>query len=181
MLLAFAIFFVFTFVFLWWKKAFSRRVWTVVVVLACVLSLFFAYVSVSGVWTPHPLSSDVFREQNALGEYEGMFPWSRLSYPLYLNVYHTPFNQLTLVYPHFYEQVRFSIFFASAKILVVNGTFLYRAYIMGPMPVSYIIDFLFSNSRDFFYFLLVTFTFFNIIGALLGIILAKTLHKTVSK
>ncbi len=181
MLLAFAIFFVFTFAFLWWRKTFRRRVWTVVVVLACVLSLFFAYVSVSSVWTPHPLSSDVFREQNALGEYEGVFPWSRLSYPLYLNVYHTPFDQLTFISPYAYGQVRFSMFFASAKILAVNGTFFYRAYIMGPMPVYYNIDFLFSYSRDFFYFLLVMFTFFNIIGALLGIILARTLHKIVSK
>jgi len=181
MLLAFATFLVFTFAFLWWRKVFRRRVWMVVVVLAFVLSLFLAYVSVSSVWTPHPLSSDVFPERNAPSEYEGVFPWSRLSYPLYLNVYHTPFDQLTWVYPLAYGQVRFSMFFASAKILVVNGTFSYLAYAMGPMPLSYNIDFLFSHSRDFFYFLLAMVTFFNIIGSLLGIILAKTLHKTISK
>jgi len=181
MLLAFVTFLVFTFAFLSWRKAFRRSVWTIVVVLACVLSLLFAYVSVSGVWVPHPLSDDVFREQNAFGEYEGVFPWSRLSYPLYLNVYHTPFHQLTFRESFGFGQVYFSVYFANVKVIGANGTFSYFAGVMGPMPLHYKIDFLFSDSLEFFDFLIALFTFFNIIGALLGIILAKTLHKTVSK
>jgi len=150
MLLAFVIFLVFTFAFLQWRKTFGRSVCTAAVVLACVFSLFLAYVSVSSVWTPQPLSDDVFGEQNALGEYEGVFPWSRLSYPLYLNVYHTPFQQQTLIESHYCGQACFSIFFATAKVFVVYGTFSYYAYAMGPMPLSYTIDFLFSDSPEFF-------------------------------
>lgn len=181
MLLAFVVLFVFTFIFLKCKKAFGRRIWTVFIVLACVLSLFFAYVSVSSVWTPEPLSNDVFRGQNALGENEGAFPWSKLSYPLYLIVYHTPFEQLTFESPFAYGQVRLSMFFANAKTLAVNGTFSYRTNVIGSMPLFYVIDFLFSYSYDFFCFLLAIVTLFNIFGALLGIISAKALHKNISK
>jgi len=115
MLLAFVLFFVFTFAFLQWRKTFGRNVYTAAVVLACAFSLFLAYVSVSNVWIPHPLSDYVFSEQNALGEYEGVFPWSRLSYPLYLNVYHTPFEQLTLIGSYGRGQACFSIFLQPRK------------------------------------------------------------------
>ena len=64
---------------------------------------------------------------------------------------------------------------------MVYGTFSYYAYAMGPMPLSYKIDFLFSDSPEFFDFQLALFTFLNIIGALLGIILANMLQRKVSK
>jgi hypothetical protein len=183
MLVAFVTFLVLTSAFLWQQKVFKRRVWTTVVVFAFLFALFLAYLSVSTVWTPHPLSDDVFREQNAFGEYEGVFPFSRLSYPLYLSVYHTPFSSLT-----FNEtsgiasgQVRFSVLFAGEKIIVVDGVFHYFYPVFGPMPLYYKIDFIFSDSPEFFDFPVATFTLFNIIGALLGIILAKILHEKVSR
>jgi hypothetical protein len=181
LLLAFAIFLVFTFALLKRRKVFGRRDWAVTIVLVCVISLFIAYVSLSTVWVPKPLSLDVLAAgRNSLGESEGAFPWSKLSYPLYLSVYHTPFEQLTLADGFAHGQVRFSIFFAGVKILAVNGTFSYFAWVYGSMPLYYSIDFLFSNSYDFFCFLLFTFTYFNIVGALLGIISARALHEAVS-
>ncbi len=181
MLLSLFTFLVFTFAFLRQKKKFGKRAWTITIALACLFSFLLAYISVSAVWTPHPLSDDVGREQNALGEYEGVFPWSELSYPLYLTVYHSPFNQQTFLYPYAYGEARFNIFLANANIIRLNGTFSYYAYVMGPMPLYYKIDFLFSDSLEFFDFLLVLFSFFNIIGTLIGIMLAKTLQKKSGK
>jgi hypothetical protein len=182
MLLTFVAILVFTFAFLQWRKTFGRRVWTVVVVLACMFSLFLAFVSLWNVWTPYPTSWDLGQSYD--GEFEGFFPWSKLSYPLYLNVYHTPFNQLTFdqLSGTAHGQVRFSIFLANAKTIEVNGTFWYIYAVMGPEPLYYHIDFpLSSYAEPFFVFLLTLFTFFNIVGASLGIILARILHKTISK
>jgi hypothetical protein len=149
------------------------------IVFTCATSFLLAYVSVASVWTPHPLSDDVFRQQNALGEYEGMFPLSKLSYPLYLRVYHTPFNSLILENGTAHGQVFFSVFFATANVIRVSGVFTCFYMVYGPVPLHYKIDFLFSDSPEFFGFLVALFTFVNIIGALLGIILAKTLYEKV--
>jgi hypothetical protein len=172
-----------TFALLRWEKAFSKKAWTIFIaifiVLACATSFLLAYVSVASVWTPHPLSDDVFRQQNALGEYEGMFPLSKLSYPLYLRVYHTPVKSQILENGTAHGQVFFSVFFAAANVIRVSGVFWCFYQVMGPVPLHYKIDFLFSDSPEFFGFLVTLFTFVNIIGALLGVILAKTLHEKV--
>lgn len=181
MLLTFGIVLVITFAFLYWRKAFTRRFWTVTIVLVSIFSLFIAFVSVWSVWTPYPTSWDL---GNYGGEFGGFFPWSKLSYPICLSVYHTPFDQLTFDQLNriAYGQVRFNIFLATAKTLQVNGTFDYFYAVMGPMPLYYHIDFpLFSSAENFFIFLVALFTFFNIFVASLGIILARTLQKAISK
>jgi hypothetical protein len=180
MLLSFFTFFAITFAVLRLEKALSKKEWTIFIVLACLTSLLIAYVSVTSVWVPHPLSDTVFRQQNALGEYEGMFPFSKLSYPLYLRLYHTPF--ISLLFEEngtAHGQVYFSLFLADAKIIGVSGVFWYFYQVMGSMPFYYKIDFLFSDSPEFFSFLVALYTFFNAIGALLGIILARTLHEKI--
>jgi hypothetical protein len=177
MIFAFIMVFCLT-LFLQYRKVLSRRVWTVVVVLACVSSLVVAFVSLWNVWTPYPTSWDLGHSCN--GEFDGFFPWSRLSYPLCLSVYHTPFNQLTFdrLSGVAQGQVRFSIFLANAKAVEVNGTFGYPYFIMGFMPLSYHIDFpFFSSAERFFVFLLTLFALFNIVGALLGVTLANMLYK----
>jgi hypothetical protein len=147
------------------------------IVIALVFSLFVAYFSVSSVWFPHGLSDDVFHQQNVFGEYAGTFPLSELSYPLSLSVYHAPFESLTYEYPYRYGQVGFSTLFAGTNIVRTEGTFWYYYPIMGPSPLQYNINFLFSEPLQFFGYLLVLFTLFNFIGALLGLSLAYAIAK----
>jgi len=177
MLLALLVCFVFTFAILHWRRTFGRGGWMTPLVLALVFSLFLAYFSVSSVWIPHGLSDDVFYQQNKLGEYAGAFPWSRLSYPLSLSVYHPPFENLTLEYPYAYGQVRFSTLFADIGILRTNGTYWYYYPVMGAMPLQYDTSFPFSEPLQFFGYLLVLFTLFNFVGAFLGISLANAIEK----
>jgi hypothetical protein len=87
-------------------------------------------------------------------------------------VYHTPFENLTYEYPYAYGQVRFSTLFAGTNILRTEGTYWYYYPIMGPSPLQYNINFLFSEPFQFFGYLLVFFTIFNFVGALLGLSLA---------
>jgi hypothetical protein len=180
MLVSFIVFFVFAFDFLSRKADVSRRVWALIIVVACMLCLLLAYVSVTAVWTPHPIQHDVFHLQNELGEYEGVFPWAKLTYPFYLDVYHTPPNQLTFDGSTSFVrgQARFNTFFASLKSITVNGTFSYPM-IRGNAPLNYGLDFVFSDSETFYYFLIVLFEIFNVVGALLGIIFAKILRSRV--
>jgi hypothetical protein len=146
-------------------------------VIALVFSLFVAYFSVSSVWFPHGLNDDVFHQQNVFGEYAGTFPLSELSYPLSLSVYHTSWESLTYEYPHAYGQVGFSTLFAGTNIVRIEGTFWYNNRWMGPAPLQYNINFLFSEPLQFFGCLLVLFTLFNFIGALLGFSLAYAIAK----
>jgi len=148
-------------------------------VLALTLSLFLAYSSVSIVWIPHGLSDDLFHEQNRLGEYAGTAPWSELSYPFSLSVYHTPFENLTLnvTYSYAYGQVRFSTLFAGMDIVQIKGTYGYYYPVLGSTPLQYNIDFLFSEPFQFFGYLLAFFTFFNFAGALIGFGLAYAIEK----
>ncbi len=175
MILIFTIFVVLTSALLRWRRVFRRRTWAIIIILALGLSFFVAYVSVSNVWIPHPQSDDVWRSQDASGEYEGVFPWSKLSYPFYLNAYHTPFKQQTLSGRIANGNASLTVFLANAKLLRVNGTFAYNALLMGPDELYYLFDSLFSQSPNFFGFLLTLFTSFNFIGSILGIALAKTL------
>lgn len=103
---------------------------------------------------------------------------AKLSYPFYLNVYHTPFEHVAFIGNIGQGNASFSVFFDGARILEINGTFLY-ALVMGPSPLSYIIDFVFSDSDSFCYFLLVSFTLVNAVGAFLGIVVGKVLAKRV--
>jgi len=162
-----------------WKKGFSRIVWAAIIVLAITISLAVANASVSNVWIPVPLNTNVYVRQNALGEDEGTFPWSKFSYPLSLNVHHTPFNQLTLNGTCNYGEVCFKAFLANLNIFQVNGTFSYQAGFFMPMPLQYNINFTYSDPYEFFHFLVAVFALFNFVGALLGIILAYALRKRI--
>ncbi len=147
-------------------KGLRKRQWVAVAVLACLISLFLAWVSVSSAWTPHPMDYEL-----KLGETEGVFPWAKLSYPLYLSVYHSNATWIGMVA---YGQVHVNVLFANAKIIGANGTFLiYHGEVFGFSPVYYHFDFIFSNPDAFFDFLFVLLALFNIIGALLGIALAR--------
>ena len=109
-----------------------------VVLLTLVSSVIFAYTSVSSVWVPNQLSNTVFHQQDALGKYEGTIPYAKLSYPLYLNVYHTPFNQLTFEERGTaHGEVRLTMYFAGARIFRVNGAFQYLYAVHGPTPLHY--------------------------------------------
>lgn len=177
MLLAFSVLLVFAFAFTVRNKGLGKWAWIALVVFAVVFSLFCAYSSVRSVWVPHPLSDDVHREQDALGNSQGSLPWSKLSYPLFLSVYHTPFSQLRYQGELAYGEVRFTTFLASANIIQVNGTFSYFYPIMGPSPLYYKIDFMFSDSQEFFNFLIALYTLFDTIGALLGVLVARALYE----
>jgi len=159
-----------------WKRAFGKRAWTIFIVLICIVSSLIAYVSIASVWTPHPLSDDVFHQQNALGEYEGVSPFSKLSFPLYLKAYHSPFASLLFEENGTaYGQATFSIYLINRKVIDVSGVFSYFYMVMGPMPLNYKIDSI--DSPTFFALLIALFTLANIVGALPGIILAKTTLK----
>jgi hypothetical protein len=67
--------------------------------------------------------------------------------------------------------------FAGTGILRTNGTYWYFYALMGPMPLHYNINFVFSDPLQFFGYLLVLFTLFNFAGALLGISLAYTVER----
>lgn len=169
--------FVFAFTIPLCRGPFRKKSWTTALVLALVFSLFLAFFSVSSVWIPYGLSDNVLHQQNQLGEYAGTFPWSELSYPLTLSVYHTPFENLTLIYYEAYGNASFSTLFAGTYILRTSGTYWYFYAVMGPMPLHYNINFVFSDPLQFFHYLLVLFTLFNFAGALLGISLAYMIER----
>jgi hypothetical protein len=173
MLLTFVIFSFLAFALLWWRKRLGREFWILLIVAACVFSLLFANASVRSVWNPHPQSIDV-----PVGEYQGTSLRSKLSYPVWLSVYHsTDMVKNNIAY----GQARFSICLATAKILEINGTFSFFAGALGDKPLAYKINFLFSDPDSFYYFLIALFTLFDTIGALLGVVVAKVLYKTVAK
>jgi len=180
MLASFLALFVFTLVFIPKKEKLNSKIWVLIIVPAIMLSLLPAYVSVTSVWRPHQMQDDIFRKQNALGEYEGVFPWAKLSYPFYLNVFHSPANQWVEDGRYVDGQVQFSIFIANLRVTAVNGTFWFLM-IEGPTPLHYTLDFIFSDPETFYVFLIVLFTIFNIIGALLGIVFAKALRARVGR
>lgn len=167
MFLAFAMVFLLVTLFSKRWKGLRKRQWVAVAVLACLISLFLAWVSVSSAWTPDPMSYEL-----KLGETEGVFPWAKLSYPLYLSVYHSNTTWIDTVS---YGQVHVNVLFVNAKIIGANGTFLvYQGEVFRLLaPVYYHFDFIFSNPDAFFDFLFVLLALFNIIGALLGIALAR--------
>jgi hypothetical protein len=172
MLLAFVLVVCFTLPFWLWRRKFSRIDWAVVVAFASVVSLLLAFFSIWSVWTPYITNWD-FHD----GEFNGYFPWSKLSYPLHLSVYHTPFIHLLYDGVSISGNASFTILIANAKVMKVNGTFNFLP-VFGRVPLSYSLNFpLFNNKETFFIFLLTLFTILNMIGALVGIALANTLAK----
>jgi hypothetical protein len=172
--------FVFTIILLEWKGGFSRIVWMAIIIFSLAFSLAVANISVSNVWMPVQTRFDVYVKQNSLGEYEGTFPWARFSYPLSLNVYHTPSSQLTSNGSYHYGEMHFKVLLASMNFFQVNGTF--SEQVSGsftPLPFEYNISFIYSDPNEFHSFLIAVFMFSNVIGALIGTIMACALHKRI--
>ncbi len=172
MIWVFVIVLVVTSTFVVWKKAIGRKTWTAIIVLAMLFSLFVAYITISNVWTPNPLSDDVYHQQNDYGEFSGTLPLSQSSYPLTLMVFHTPFAQLTYDYPYAHGKAEWTINFAGFNLIHVKGNYSYYYPIMGPSPLLYQIDNVFSSSLGFFWSLVALFTVFNFAAAVVAIILA---------
>jgi hypothetical protein len=171
-LLTLALVICFTLLFQSWRRKLNRKGWAVIAIFAFSVSVILASVSVWSVWTPYTTNWNFHG-----GESDGIFPLSKLSYPLCLSVYHTPFIHLLYDGMHISGDVSFSFFLMNAKVTVINGTFSYPP-VFGEVQLSYSIDFpLFNNGETFFIFLLSLFTIFNMIGALIGIALANILPK----
>jgi hypothetical protein len=154
------------------RVTFSRKIWAEVSALALSASLVLSFISIWSVWTPY-ISNEDFHG----GEFEGYFPFSKLSYPLYLSVYHTPFAQLLYDGMSISGNASFSTFLTSFKVLEVGGRFSYSP-IYGRSHLQYSLDFpLFNNGATFFLFMLAFFTVLNTVGAALGILLTYALAK----
>lgn len=173
MLLSLVVFLVAVFGLLTIGRKLTRKIWVSIVVLVCVFSFLLAYISVTSVWTPHSSTWDIKFSEN-----EGTFPWSKLSYPLYLGVNHTQVTWVELVT---YGHVDFTIFLVNTKIARVGGTFVYSGGFFGPSPFYYHLDFIFSDPDTFFGILLILLSLLNIIGALLGVILARRIREVVQR
>jgi hypothetical protein len=164
-----------------WKKAVGRKTWVALVLFAILFSFVAAYISVSNVWTPSPLSDDVFRAQDKHGNFNGTLPLSQLSYPISLTVFHTPFQQVTLDQNGYYAhgKAEFNVTFTNFNFLQVNGNYSYLYPIMGPSPLIYEIDSVFNNGPEFFGSLVALFTVFNCFAAFAAIILATVSKRTL--
>lgn len=155
-----------------WKKPLNRRLWLVFVFFALIVSFILSVVSVWSVWNPSITNWDFYG-----GEFNGSLPWSKLSYPFHMSVYHTPFVRLLYDGINIRGEVAFNIFLTTAKVGQINGTFTYPP-IFGRTSLSYSINFPFFNSgAAFFAFLTIFFFFFNMIGALLALALLFALEK----
>jgi hypothetical protein len=162
------------------KAKLNKKIWVFTIVLALALSLLLAYNSVTSVWRPHRMQHDYLDVQNSAGEYEGVSPWSKLSYPFSLNVFHElppldgdylPQNDIRFGYE--YGQVRFTLLIVNLRTIMFNGTYWFSP-VRGWTPMHYEIYFIFSNQDGFYDFLIALFTTLNMLGALLGIIVART-------
>jgi len=178
MLLLFAVFAVLGFFFSTFKLRSGKIVWVEMIILAFVLSYFFAYYSVSSVWVPNQLTDNVYRkEEQGLEVYRGTFPLSELSYPFSLGVHHLS-KQEWFVNNYGYGQVVFSIFFVNLDVFQINGTYSYLA-VLGPYPLSYKMNFLFSDPTDFFNFLVSIYALINFVGALLGTFFGRIIQRKI--
>jgi hypothetical protein len=176
MLIAFVLTFCLALPLGFWRRKFSGRSWTIIVALALMLSLLLAFLSVWSVWTPYVTNWSFHG-----GEYEGEPPWCKLSYPLHLNVYHTPFARLLYDGRSISGDASFSIFLFNAKMLEVNGTFTYPP-VFGEVPLGYSLNFpFFNNGEKFFIFLLAAFTLLNFVASLLGVALTYVALKRLGK
>jgi len=152
----------------------NKKSWTVVVSFALLVSFILAFVSVWSVWTPNTTNWDFHG-----GEFNGYIPWSMLSFPLRMSVYHTPFVRLLYDGNSISGNVSFNVFLTNTKVIEFTGVFRY-APMFGKVPLLYSINFPFFNSGEaFFVFLTVFFALFNFVGALLGFVVATALKKRV--
>lgn len=175
MLLVFVLSLCGTLAFTFWKGAFSAKGWATIGVLAILSSLLITSISVWSVWTPYVTNWDFHG-----GEFDGQLPWSKLSYPFCLSVYHTPFVRLLYDGNRISGNVSFSIFTVNIRIMKVDGTFSYPA-VFGEVPLSYSLNFPFNTGYAFFVFLLFSFTLLNVIGALLAAGVAYTIASRTSR
>jgi hypothetical protein len=164
------------------KKKLVRKDWYVLFLVGFVFALLVSFISVWSTWNP-PASSDYLHYGS---QYSGA---SSLSYPLQMNVYFTPIDQLVQLNQTLNQteneigiplmgNASFNVFIAGEKILGTNGTFTYDA-IMGTAPVNYQLGSpFFSNTVYFFEFLLLIFTLFNLAGFALGMILCYAVSRT---
>jgi hypothetical protein len=171
-LLVFAVSLLLAFSLLFFTKRTDRKKWTILIVLVLLVSFIFAYISVSNVWTPATTSFTV-----RAGERGGHFPWSKLSYPIYMTVEHY-FNRYTG--RDYSGTVHFNIFLAWTRIITVNGQFYYPA-VYGEVRLSYSLDSPFFTASTFYAFIVALFTALNLSGSLLGFALAHILSRRVSR
>jgi hypothetical protein len=133
--------------------------------------MFFAFLSLWIVWTPL-ITSLTYHD----GEYQGIPPLNKLSYPFFLSVYHTPHLDLRCD-KGCSGIVSFKIFFAIIKICEINGSFSYPSA-FGEFPLNYKINLPFFETKEkFFAFLLATFTTINLAGAAIGILTYSTVKR----
>jgi hypothetical protein len=177
MLLAFAVFLGLALVFSALEIRFGKFVWVAALILAIAFSSFLAYSSVSSVWVPNQMSDPVFNEEKEgeLGQvgivYRGTLPSSQLSFPFSLGVHHGHADEW-FENNYGYGQVVFTMFFLNLDVFQINGTYSYLLAV-GPTPLSYRMNFIFSDPTDFFNFLVSVFALINTIGALFGILVGR--------
>jgi hypothetical protein len=177
MLLAFVVFLTLGLGFSALEMRFGKMVWIAAAILAIALSFFLAYYSVSSVWVPNQLTDDVAHKEQGLEVYRGTFPLSQLSYPFSLGVHHLSTHEW-FSNNYGYGQVIFSTFFLNFNVFRINGTYSYKE-VMGPYPLSYRMNFLFSDPTDFFNFLVFFYAFINIVGALLGMFIGRIIIRKI--
>ena len=154
---------------------FNRKGWTVVVVFTFLVSLVLAFISIWNVWTPY-VTNLTFHG----GDFDGCFPWSSLSYPLHLSVYHTPFIRLLYNGMQVSGNASFTLFLVNLNVIKVDVEFTF-APVYGEVPLYYSLNFpLFNSGERFFIFLLTLFTLFNLVRGALGILIASRLLKRES-
>lgn len=165
MLLTFIITLYVTQRFLWRRTTSTREVWAKISALTILASLTLSFLSICSAWTPYVSNMSVHD-----GEFDGFLPFSKLSYPMYMTVYHTPLNQRLFDGGSLSGNASFCILFAGFKVVEVRGRFGYAA-ILGMSRLVYSLDFpAFNNGLIFFLFMLALFTVQDIIGAVLGIL-----------
>jgi hypothetical protein len=161
----------------WYRKKYGgRRFWTILVAYVTVISVFFAFLSVWAVWTPS-FTSRTYHE----GEYQGALPLNMLSYPFFLDVFHTwrcnPFHLCLKSDETCSGIVSFKIFFANIRVCEINGSFSYPL-IIGEAPLNYKINLpFFETKQEFSVLLLSTFTLTNLAGAAVGVLTCSTVKR----
>jgi len=153
------------------KKCGGGRFWITLIAYLTLISMFFAFLSLWIVWTPL-ITSLTYHD----GEYQGIPPLNKLSYPFFLSVYHTPHLDLRCD-KGCSGIVSFKIFFAIIKICEINGSFSYPSA-FGEFLLNYKINLPFFETKEkFFAFLLATFTIINLAGAAIGILTYSTVKR----
>lgn len=145
---------------------FTKKIWTAIVVFSLFFPLVVSYASTIDVWSPNTTILNIH-----YGTYEGTPVLSKLSFPFYLSVYHTPLAQHTYDGVAFSGNAFFHIILVSVKVLDVHGKFSYNP-VFWDRQSSYSIEFPpFNSGERFFALLVILLTIFNIAGSVLGIVI----------